>query len=303
MNEKNYQSIIKLSLQKLVSECGYTQVEVFKKFQQLEIQVSRASISNFCNKRYGSVALSREAASGFKLIMEREQCMHYDENTNRFEKIENCSPWPVLIDKKIVTSEKEIKHQPYSIFDGRMDVTDKVEFYQKAKYEILEIGIRFKNFRSYFEEKRESAFLDPLRSLLENGINFKCYTLDSKGNYARRYIEDRVTSQPSEIELLDDIPRITSELRNLFIQINREGYKGKMELYQYDHFPNYHATVIDGDTGNGNLNIAPYLYGISRANTPVIHINQKSNKILFKKYWKSVKTFVNSKQVTKIICS
>lgn len=303
MNEKNYQSIIKLSIQKLISESGYTQVEIFKKFQQLEIQVSRASISNFCNKKYGSVSLLREAAKGFKLIMERDLCLNYNERSNQFKKIENCSPRPIDINKKLVTSEIEIKHQPYSIFDGRMDVTDKVELYQKAKYEIVEIGLRLKNFRSYFEEKRESAFLDPLRNLLEDGINFKCYTLDPKGNYARKYIEDRATSQPSEIELLEDIPRITAELRNLFIQINREGFKGKMELYQYDHFPYYHATAIDGNTENGNLNIAPYLYGISRANTPVIQLQQKSNKVLFRKYWKSVKTLVNSKQVTKIICS
>ncbi len=303
MNEKNYQSIIKLSIQKLISENGYTQVEIFKKFQQLEIRVSRASISNFCNEKYGSISLLRETARGFKLIMERELCLTFNENANQFEKRKNCSPRPILIDKKIITSEIEIRHQPYSIFDGRMDVTDKVELYQKAKYEILEIGLRLKNFRSYFEEKRESAFLDPLKKILENGVNFKCYVIDPKGNYARKYIEDRATSQPSEIELLEDIPRITTELRNIFIRINREGYNGKMELYQYDHFPYYHSTVIDGGTENGNLNIAPYLYGISRANTPVIQLQQKSNKVLFKKYWKSVKTLVNSKQVTKIICS
>ena len=53
------------------------------------------------------------------------------------EKIENCSPRPIDINKKLIISELEITPQPYSIFDGRMDVTDKVELYQKAKYEIM----------------------------------------------------------------------------------------------------------------------------------------------------------------------
>lgn len=302
MNEKIYQSIINLSIQKLIKEEGYTQIEIFKKFQQLDIQVSRASISNFCNKKFRSLTLLRKGAQGFQIIMERDLCLVFNENLNQFENKENCTPQPIQINQENVTSGIEIISPPYSILDGRVDVTDKVELYQKAKYEILEIGIRLKNFRTYFEEKRESAFLDPLRNILDQGADFKCYTLDSAGNYARKYLEDRATAQPSEIKLLQEIPQITSELRNLFIQINREGYKGKMELYQYDHVPYYHATVIDGNTENGNINIAPYLYGISRANTPVIQLSQKKNKVLFKKYWKSIKTLINSRQIKKIDC-
>ena len=303
MNKKTYQSIVDQSLKKLISEDGYSQIEIFQKFQQLEIQVSRASISNFWNKRSVSQTLLRKAANGFKIIMERELCLTYNEDSNQFEKIENCSIQPIIIGKRETTIEIEKQFPTYSIFDGRRDVTDKVEFYQKANFEILEIGIRLKNFRSYFEEKRESAFLDPLRSMLEKGTYFKCYGINPTGNFARRYIEDRAIAQPSEMDLIDDIPRIANELRDLFIQINREGYKGKMELYQYDHFPYYHAMVTDGGTENGNMNIAPYLYGISRANTPVVQVQHRSNRILFKKYWKSIKALTNSQQVSKISCT
>ncbi len=301
MNEKIYKSIINYSLQKLISELGYSQIEIFKKFEKIEIKVSRATISNLYNGKKVSAPFLRKAANGFQQIMERELCLKYIEDKNKFERIENCSPRPIIISKDENIIETISERPTYSIFDGRRDVEDKVNLFNNANYEIIEMGIRLKNFRSYFEEKRESAFLDPLRKILEKGINFKCYSLNPNGNYAKRYIEDRAIAQPSERILLEEIPQMASELKKIFLKLNREGFKGKMELYQYDHFPYYHATIVDGGTENGVMNIAPYLYGISRANTPVIELDYRNNKILFKKYWKSIKKLINSPQVSQLI--
>ena len=302
MNAKIYQLIIDQALQKLIAAHGFSQIKVFQKFQQLGIKVSRASISNLWNhKKSISITLLKQAADGLQIIMEREFCLAFDESVKSFGKIKDCKIRPITTKPNTPILPPENSSPKYLIHDGRRDVHDKVKLYNQAHFEILEIGIRLKNFRSYFEEKRESAFLIPLRNLLDQGVDFKCYTLSSTGNFARRYIEDRAIVQPSEKSLLEDIPRITNELKQLFIRLNREGHKGKMELYQYDHFPYFHTTVIDGGTERGQMNIASYLYGVSRANTPVIELDRKMNSLLFKKYWRSIKAFIDSQRVTQII--
>ena len=302
MDAQIYRLIVDQALQKLIAEHNFTQFEIFEKLQVLQISIGRASISNLWNhKQSVSGALLKKAAEGLKLIMERELCFVFMEESKTFQKIKNCKARPIIIrpSKTILTPIK--KTSTYLIHDGRRDVHEKVQLYNQARFEILEIGIRLKNFRSYFEEKRESAFLTPLRNLLARGVDFKCYNLALDGNCAKRYIADRAIVQPNEKLLLEDIPRITTELKQLFIQLNREGHRGKIQLYQYDHFPYAHATVIDGGTENGQMNIAPYLLGLSRANTPVIELSQNANKSLFKKYWKSVHALTNSQRITQIV--
>ena len=136
---------------------------------------------------------------------------------------------------------------------------------------------------------------------LEEGVNFKCYVVDPHGGFLRRYIEDRAIVQPQELNVLEDISKTITGLRDLFIQVNRNGFKGQMELYSYNHFPYYHASISDGATERGVLYISPYLFGVSRANTPVIELTRKNNPVLYRKYWRSITTLIGSKQVTKLV--
>ena len=301
MNKEIQGIIIKDALNFLIEEKGYTQLQIAQKFQQLEINVSRSSISNLRkNNPEIGLQLIKRASNGLLKIMKRDFCLIFHEATNKFEKEPDCVPLTIPIENTFL-NETEINNPSYIIHDGRIDVSEKVDLYNYAAFEIIEIGIRLKSFRSYFSSKRESAFLEPIFHKLENGVNFKCYVADANGNFLRRYIEDRTNENQMELDVLKDISEITNELSKLFSSINRDGYKGKMELYHYDHFPYYHASVADGATERGLLYISPYLYGVSRANAPVTQLYRKKNKILYKRYWQSVKAFINSKQVFQIV--
>jgi len=276
------------ALRVLLDEQAWTQAEVEKKLKILGCNISRPSLSNLYNKKSTvSLKLLKSAASGLSTLLRKEYCLEWIASS--FAKIKDCQPNPVWIEAETTLAAPPASVKGETIHDGRLNVSDKVAFYQRAKMEIIEIGIRLNNFASYFEKKRESAFKAPLHQLLEDGVNVKCYILDpAAGGFARKYLDDRARMQLSEKDTLNSLPDSLASLRDRFIRINKSGYEGKMELYTYPHFPYFHATAIDLNTERGALYISPYLYGISRANTPVIEVSHQSNKLLYKKYARSI---------------
>jgi len=285
--------IVEEGLKLLIDVYGYRQIDVFKKLVALEIDVSRSTISNlYTGKKESGKTMIRVAADGILEILRIERCLQFEESTKKFIAIPNCKSRTIQISVKKEKPQNSISSTPYSLHDGRFYVSQKVDFFRKAQIEIIELGIRLRNFKNYFNDKKESAFIDPLREILDKGVNFKCYVLDPAGNFARRYFEDRARVQYSEKKAFWESPEVLSELKAHFIALNREGYSGKMELHTYDHFPYYHASLIDGDTEHAELLMAAYLYGVSRANTPVLQMKKSSNKRLFRRYYQSVKAMI-----------
>lgn len=303
MNSEFTKAAIRKILGKLINEEGYTQIIIYQKLKLVDHGVSRASISNLWNDKPGlSLPLLKKALKGLEIILTRDFCIAYDSENATFNEIVDCLPRPV-VNSPVSTTEQSgvLRQTKYHIYEGRLDVPDKVAFYQKANYEIIEIGIGLRSFTSYFSSKRESAFYEPIVQKLEQGINFKCYILDPEGGFLRRYMEDRSVILPQEFEVLEDMSSIVGQLKKLFVQINRQGYKGTMELYSYNHFPYYHASVIDGDTERGAVCISPYLFGVSRANAPVIEVDRKNYPALYRKYWRSIAAIIESNRTVKLI--
>ncbi len=297
MNEptKNKRKVLE-ALNILLQEKTNTQKEVLLKLNALETKISQSTLSNLIRDSTSvSLRMISSLAPGFCKLLEMEFCLRYDDVTQQFEQIPEgeCTPQKVIDLTQVAkpTMTKNDKH--YVMHDGRQDYHEKLAFYKKANAEVIEIGIRLRNFKNYFTETRESAFSIPITELLKTGIDFNCYIVDKTGNFARRYFEDRALVQAPENEILDSLPIIKEELRKKFIEINERGYKGKMKLFEYDHFPYFHASVIDGGQPNGAMLMAPYLYGVSRLHTPVIELDKKHNKIIFDRYWKSVKAMIN----------
>lgn len=301
LKEQN-EFIARQGIKILLNECAYTQVEILLKCQTLEIRTSESSISNLASgeRPVGSRAM-RSLADGIAKILAKEQCLVFEEKTQSFIKIAGCTSRPIVTNEVSIEVSVENLNTGYLIHEGRVDVPQKVVMYQKAQYEIIEFGLRLRNFTDYFSSKRESAFLDPIRQKLSDGVNFKCYVLNPDGNFAQRYMTDRAMVQPKEKEKLADSPRIIKELATACRQINKEGYIGKLSLFQYDHFPYFHASVIDGDTGNGMMYLSSYLYGVSRANTPVVEIHQKQQKKIFKRYWDSIQAMTTSQTTIQLV--
>lgn len=286
----------------LIDDCSYTQTQIREMFEVLEIKTSKPSISNLYsgNRPVQSKAITN-LAKGIKIILEREQCHFLDEETKEIIPIPACQirPIPKKNNATVIDTGKTAKS--YTIHEGRIDVPQKVLLYEQATYEIVELGLRLRRFTDYFQAKRDGAFLDPISKQLANGVNFKCYVLNPTGNLARRYYDDRAMALAKEKETYEMSPKIIGELKQLCLSLNRAGYKGKMSLFQYDHFPYFHASAIDAETENGIIYMSPYLFGVRRANTPVIEVHQKAQKKLFKRYWSSVKAMINSPTVTQLV--
>jgi len=300
MNPASHQLIIQKHFDKLINEEGFTQIELFQKLQLLDFNISKSSISNLRNNKPNiKLPLLKKAMDGLSIILERECCLFYNKELDNFEKIANCRLRP--INKQNTTHHTENPKQGYKIYEGRIDLAKKVDLYNHAKEEIIEIGIRLRSFRFYFSSRRDSAFEKPLIQRLQDGVNIKCYIMDHEGAWIKRYINDRSNAQPFEQDVLKNIDQISTDLKNIFTQINSENYSGKLALYKYNHFPYYHASIADGDSERGLIYLSPYLYGVTRANSPVIEISKKKNKTLYKRYWQSIKAFINAPQTSQIV--
>ncbi len=286
----------------LIDDCAYTQAQILEMFKVLEIQTSKPSLSNLYsgNRAVKSRAMNN-LAKGIAIILEREQCHFLAEATQTIVPIPACQIRPITKKTNDIIIDTEKITKGYTIHEGRIDVPQKVVFYEQATYEIIELGLRLRRFTDYFQAKRDGAFLDPIRTQLANGVNFKCYVLNPTGNFAWRYYDDRAKVLSKEQEAYETSPKIVAELKQLCLILNREGYKGKMSLFQYDHFPYFHASVIDAATENGVIYMSPYLFGVRRANTPVIEVHQKMQKKIFRRYWSSIKAIINSPTIMKLV--
>lgn len=302
MNAQNQNTrIVKQSLSLLIDEKGFSQKQIVKKLKQLGYSISTSSISNLKNDNESiGKKLYYQAAKGLQELIKREFCQHYDAAQDLLTPIPNCQRKPVIIEESIDVLPTN-NSSSYTIHNGRLNISDKVKLYEQAQYEIIEIGLRLRSFSAYFVSRREDAFLIPIQNQLNKGVHFKCYLLRPDGNCARRYVADRTIALPREHDLLEKIPEITANLTTQINALNRISTKGKMSLYQYDHFPNYHATVIDGDTERGKILISPYLFGVSRANAPVIEITKKHHPVIYRQYWKSVKALIHSPQIFPLV--
>jgi hypothetical protein len=285
----------------LLDDCAYSQIQIVEKFGLLGTTTSRASISNLSREKdFGDKGL-RNLSKGIQEILEREQCIVFDKDAGKYVIVEDCKKRPIgelSSEIKVAASKEELG---YTIHNGRINVSDKVLFYEKAQKEIIELGLRLRNFTSYFTSKREGAFHDPIRQKLEEGVNFKCYVLNPTSSLAKRYFDDRAFKIPKEKETFTESPHVIRELKKTCKALNREGYSGKISLFQYDHFPYFHASVIDGEMETAKMYMSPYLYGVARANTPVIEIDKRLQKKLFKRYWDSVKAITTSTQMSQLV--
>ncbi|MEM8906213.1 MAG: hypothetical protein AAGD05_00075 [Bacteroidota bacterium] len=299
-----HQKIVEHALQILLEQEQHTQASISQKLKVLGFEVSRATLSNAkSGQRKVSPKKMKQMAQGLQALLRREFCLDFVAEKQMFERLAptECQPQPIIIASPQPISKTPRSGLGYQIHEGRPAVHQKVAFYQNAKTEIIEIGLRLRNFKNYFKDKRDSAFSLPLQQLLENGVHFKCYILNPEGNLAERYLADRALIQITEKETFKSLPKISEALQQQFLRINQAGYPGKMKLYYYDHFPYFHASVVDGAQENGHMLLAPYLYGLTRANTPVIEINRRQNPTLFKKYWRSVTAMIQSPQVIQLI--
>ncbi len=173
--------------------------------------------------------------------------------------------------------------QPFSIEDGRLPITQKVEFMKGAGTEVIELGIGLKTFTSYFYGRKAADFKEHVIELLRQGVNLKCYLLDPKSEVAKIYAKER-----REPHLIQEIENTIEKLHHLEEEFAALNLKGVLEIYVYDSFPCFYVMCVDPLSDNARMTASPYMPGLLRADMPVMQFSKALNSQLFSKYWIAV---------------
>ncbi len=274
----------------------YTQKEVVKKMRILGYVISESTLSNLKNTKNSEKRVNLKtlikAANGLEELIRHELQYSYNRDKKSFEFR------PELRNIEIKVNEVElptnsIKSIPYTLhYEGRRSVNEKVALYKDAQKQIIELGVRLKSFSTHFIDESDNAFKLPLVNKLREGVNLHCYVLNPRGRFATGYFQDRAKAQPEEMKNLEELPEILGRLKEIKEQLNAKSDKGKMSLFYLNTFPYIHASVIDGEEPTGKMFVSPYLFGVRRANSPVLEISKSRDRFLFNRFWFSVKKMI-----------
>ena len=265
-----------------------TQVDIISKLKEQGCFIVESTLTNIKNfnpllrqgKKVGAKTLAK-VAKALKKIMAVEYSYVFDEDSLSFKFDEdiniNIFPRATIYSS---TQETILYHA-----GGRKSVDYKIQFmeYAPPNSTITELGIRLHSFTTYFDNTADEIFKNRVRKLLAKGINLHCLVMDYREELTKQYFQLRTNARPMEEGKYEEMRSIVNKLRGLRFELNNEGYEGKIELFKYNQFPEYHALVLED-----RLLISHYILGIKRGNCPVAEIHKKKAPNLFKKYKRSV---------------
>lgn len=167
---------------------------------------------------------------------------------------------------------------------GRLLVTEKAAFISRAQHEIVELGTGLTTFASYFDQTNPGLFRDPVFATLARGVAMRCFALDPESAAASSFLADR-----SEPDYVDRIRDALVRLGRVREDVAKRDWSGSFELSVYAHIPSFYVLGIDlGDdepSDHGAMMVSNYLFGVERAQTPVMRLSRTSNPTLFDRYW------------------
>ncbi len=295
MLNQNLDIVIKgIRLLKENEQLPLTQKQIQEALSTLGYKVSAPTISNFINyedstKERPQIGkpMQKMMATGIQQLIALKLSKVYNEEEKQYFFKEG-----VALDTKII---KPIPYTPrpkpvhpkgiYYHIGGRRDEEDKIELMKNTQPGdiIIEMGLRLNSFSTYFLLKRDDKFKNRIEKLLQSGVHLHCLLLKHDGQFAKAYFMDRAKILPKEQTAFEQMPTILEDLKSVRKEFNEKGYKGKMELFQYDNCPQYHALVA-----RDKMFITHYIYGIERRNGPVLEIHQTEQSALFEKYLTSI---------------
>lgn len=290
--QKDLINRIQAGVQLLEERQGYNQADILKKLKTLSLTISAASLSNIINSRKVGLKTLQKSAEGVNKIIVSELGMHYDQQTSSYQNLNQKGVWKQEI---IEMSKIEKEERGYIYHEtGRLPLDQKLDFLEKAKEEIVEVGVRLNTLSDHFEHRSEYEFKGRITALLERGVNIKFYLLDPSSNEAILYFRDRSTAnfQKQEAKSPEIIKAGIEKLKLVVQEYQALNLKGQLELHTYKHIPYNNFLIIDGETDNGQMRVSHYMYGIKRADSPVVEISKNQNASLYRRYWQSYSAFV-----------
>lgn len=289
--EERLKTIVRKGLEHLQDKLDYGQSTVVNKLGMLEYKVSTSSFSNIKNDKSVGLPTLSLAAKGIQVLMERELDMAFDADKLDYY-VRRTLDW--VADVIPESPESPTESTGFKLHaDGRVSLQQKTAFFAGATKEVIEVGVRLNSFASYFFSQNEKAYKEPIIDLLRRGVNVKGYLLDPESQEARIYFEDRARVQATEKDSISEIKKVIERLRTQCTEFERMQLKGKFEIYLYRHIPYNLFFVIDGGEKEGaKMMVSPYLYGVRRANCPVMEFTKKDNPPLYRSYWESMQLFI-----------
>ncbi len=285
-----FSDIVRKGLALLSSEQGYGQSNVVQKLHVLQFQVSTSSFSNIANSKSVGLKVLKTAAEGIQAVIKHELGMEYKEETSAFQ-VARGSNWQPYIVPETDKPQEEASKMTFR-GEGRVSIQHKTEFMDSAQKEVIELGIRLKTFAGYFTSRNEQEYKSHIINLLKRGVHFKVYMLDPDSQEARLYFEDRQRVEPLEKEAIGDAKKVIERLIMLVKEFEQMQQPGNFEIYLYRHVPYNHFLAVDINAPNGKMMVSHYIYGVRRAECPVLEFSRTSYPALYKKYEDSLRLYV-----------
>jgi hypothetical protein len=193
---------------------------------------------------------------------------------------------------KLEIEEQEGKTRIDIYEAGRMKIHEKVTFFNNSKIEVIELGIALSTFSSFFIQRPEHEYRKPVINLLKSGVNFKCLVLNPDSEIAKIY-----ANNTGEDKIPDKIRASKEDLKSLQVEFKEMGCKGNFDIYQYSKLPYCYMLLVDPSDSSGRAYISHYLYGLKRADAPILEVHKKNNPILFDKYYSMAKELINDSKL------
>lgn len=263
----------------LKAQKNYHQAAVVQKLNFLETKISKAGFNNIVNGKSVSRTTLLEVCKGMQELVMAE--LGYAWQATQFINLPTKGWIPTEVGQ-LTSNDPSLIAKPGFAFhqEGRLEISQKVEFFSKAQQEVVEFGVSLNTFSNYFFSRSDAEFKNPVAELLEKGVHFKCFLLNPDCAAARVYFNDSKLRQGDEKKIREAIERL-SALRNEFNALN---FKGNFDVFTYKHIPNNHFLAVDPASNMGKMMVSHYIFGEPRAKCPVIEMHKKQNPTLFRRY-------------------
>jgi len=290
--EDRLRNIVAKGLELLAEKLTYGQKTILNKFETLGYKLSPSSLSKIKNGGEVSSRTLSQSAKFMQEVLQLELGVAYSAEKAAFE-IQSTPNWKPYILPEGSTNTLE-KESSFTIHEsGRVSIQEKTKFIEEARKEVLEIGVRLNSYTSYFISQNDKAFKSHIVGLLKRGVKIKSYLLDPNSQEASIYFSDRAKRQTFEKDAIEETKRNIERLKALSKEFSDLNLAGSFEVFTYRHIPFSQVLVIDNEMEGAKMMVSHYLYGIKRADCPVLEFTKKDKPQLFKKYWESFQLFVD----------
>lgn len=180
-----------------------------------------------------------------------------------------------------------IIHCSPEFYEGRRNPSEKIEFYRRARYEVIEIAATLHALSFYYESIAGKEYSDHVKDLLRNGVNIKLFLLDPDSVFAKTYNE----STEEEDDILEKIRESITKFSEIIQKYNAETYPGRIELYMYTDMPFYNGVFLDinrSEAELGEIFVSHYLHKMPRSENPGFSFKKCTEPELFEKYHTSI---------------